>query len=69
MNPIVVRKNSRESYRLAWETFEGNRFLDLRIYYDDGSGELKPSRKGLSIKPEVIPAIIEALGIAKDGAQ
>lgn len=59
--PVVIPKNSRESYRLAWEEYEGNRFLDLRVYYTDATGELKPTRKGLAIKPTAIPEIVAAL--------
>ena len=63
--PVIIRKNSRESYRVAWETFEGREFLDLRIYYEAGSGELKPTRKGVAINRAALPEIIAALKAAQ----
>lgn len=65
--PVILRKNARESYRLAWETYEGHEFLDLRIYYAAGEGELKPTKKGVAINRQVLPALIEALQAAQEG--
>jgi hypothetical protein len=60
--PILIPKNARESYRIGWEEFEGHHFIDLRVYYRDGDGELKPSRKGVAIKPERLAEVCAALG-------
>jgi hypothetical protein len=60
--PILIPKNTRESYRIAWEEFEGHRFVDLRLYYFTAEGELKPSRKGVAIRPEALAEICAALG-------
>jgi hypothetical protein len=38
--------------------------LDLRIFYEDGP-DLKPSRKGITVRPDQIDELIEALQMAK----
>jgi len=70
MEPVLIEKNLRETYRIGWEVYQGNRFIDFRIYFDDGSGELKPTKKGMSIKASAIPEIVQALeAMARGGAQ
>ncbi|KAI0982567.1 hypothetical protein GJ496_000758 [Pomphorhynchus laevis] len=32
--------------------FRGNQYVDIREYYTDSNGELKPTKKGISLKPE-----------------
>jgi len=63
--PVIIRKNARESYRLAWETYEGNRFLDLRVFFTAPDGELRPSRKGVALNGAALPEIIAALQAAQ----
>lgn len=58
------RRNAREFIRIAWDEFEGNRYLDLRTFYEDGP-DLKPSKKGLTLRADQIDTMIEALQMAK----
>lgn len=42
--------------------FEGRRFLDIRRYYlERGTGELKPTRKGIAINERALGALSSAL--------
>lgn len=46
-------KNGRgEVVRAALTTFGGRRLIDLRVYYTDADGALKPTKKGVSIAVE-----------------
>ena len=55
-------KNSREEIRLSLSEFKGELRADLRTWYDPRErGERKPSREGVSLRIEHIPALIEAL--------
>lgn len=56
----TTRRNARDHLRLAWDAFEGHSFLDIRIFYEDG-GDLKPSRKGVTIRPERLAEFRQAL--------
>ena len=55
------QKNTAERVRLTWETYKGIRFLDVRAYYEDSDGELKPTKKGIAIAPDKIDALIDLL--------
>jgi len=55
------QKNTAERVRLTFETYKGVKFVDVRAYYEDGDGELKPTKKGIAIAPDKIEALIELL--------
>ena len=44
-----IKKNSNEVYRISEKEYEGYRFIDVRIYYQEKTQEWKPTRKGISI--------------------
>ena len=61
-----IKKNSNEVYRISEKEYEGYRFIDVRIYYQDRkTQEWKPTTKGISIMPnnteEIINGIIKAM--------
>jgi hypothetical protein len=56
-----IPKNQREVYRVFERTYKGHRLVDIRTWYDDlTTGELRPG-KGVSIKAECLPQILDAL--------
>ena len=63
-----IKKNSNEVYRISEKEYEGYRFIDVRIYYQDRkTQEWKPTTKGISIMPnnaeEIINGIIKAMEV------
>lgn len=61
----VVFKNKREAVRIALEEYRGNAYIDLRIFFNSGDGDLRPSGKGIAVAPRLIPAMIAALQAAQ----
>ena len=65
MPEIEIRKNATETIRVAPTRYKDNDLLDVRVYYEDATGEKKPSRKGLCLRPEtwqeLLPMIKDAL--------
>jgi hypothetical protein len=60
-------KNSRETIRIHVQEYMGTVFLDLREFYKDRStGELKPSRSGLTVKPELFAELLHGVVSAAD---
>ena len=61
---VEIQKNSREVIRIEESEYEGHKFVDCRIYYDD-KGEYRATKKGISfshkIAQEVVEAIIETM--------
>jgi len=57
-----IKKNSSEVYRIYEKEYEGYRFIDVRIYYQDRkTQEWKPTQKGISIMPNNAGQIIEGI--------
>tara|TARA_Y100000034_G_scaffold122417_1_gene167853 strand:- start:149 stop:442 length:294 start_codon:yes stop_codon:yes gene_type:complete len=65
----VFTKNSRESIVIAETTFNGYDLIDIRTFYDD-KGELKPTRKGVTLRKEKLDEFVALLTkFAKDAAK
>jgi hypothetical protein len=61
-----IEKNQKEKIRVSIEEFKGHRFCDVRVYFEDESGDWNPSKKGLTIAPHLIDDVIEALKVASN---
>lgn len=58
---INIPKNAREVVRIHRENYRGHDLISVRVYFDAGGGEMRPSKKGLAIQASLAPALIEAL--------
>ena len=58
---IVLEKNSRESLVINQSEFKGVKLVDIRVFYKDEAGDLKPTKKGVSVRLEQLDALIKAL--------
>ena len=48
--------------RVQKSSFKGHDFIDVRkFYFDEESGELRPTKKGISISPDLVPQVLEAI--------
>ena len=63
MSRTVIEKNSRESIVVSETTHMGYDLVDVRIFYKDEAGELKPTRKGVSLHREQVGDVIKALSV------
>ena len=62
MERTVIEKNSRESIVVSETEYKGNKYVDVRVFYKDGPEKtLKPTRKGVSIRPEQVAELVAAL--------
>ena len=46
--------------RALLQTWKGRKYLDLRLWYDDG-GEYKPTKKGIRIGADLTEELVELL--------
>jgi len=56
-----VEKNTKERIRVSIEEYKSHKFIDCRVYFEDATGELKPSKKGITLNEETIDEVIELL--------
>jgi hypothetical protein len=54
-------KNPTEEVRVSLSSYKGKQYLDLRIYYLGDDGEFHPSKKGITIAPELLDELEEAV--------
>ena len=62
----VIEKNSRESFVVSETEYKGNKYVDIRVFYKDTDSTLKPTRKGVSIRPEKVAELRDALAAFVD---
>ena len=66
MERTVIEKNSRESIVVSQTEYKGNKYVDVRVFYKDTDGSLKPTRKGVSVRPEKVAELVAALSALVD---
>jgi hypothetical protein len=55
-------KNNSETVRVAPTSFQGHDLIDIRIYARNFStGEMGPTKKGISLNVDIVPELIDAL--------
>ena len=54
-------KNERESVRVLVSEYEGRCIVDARVWYRDKAGELKPTRRGLTLDIKHVGPLADAL--------
>jgi hypothetical protein len=65
MQIAEIEKNRTERIRISLAEYNGHRFIDCRVYYQDKKdGEWLPSKKGMAMGPDVVDEVIEGLKVA-----
>ena len=57
----VIKKNSRESIVVSKNVFNNIPLVDIRIHYKDENGDLKPTRKGISVREDILDDVVSTL--------
>lgn len=57
----TLPKNTRESITVMLRSFKGHQFCDVRIVVEGKNGAPQPTGKGVAIKPDTLPALIDLL--------
>ena len=55
-----IQKNSREIIRISESEYQGNKFIDCRIFYDD-NGEWRPTKKRITIRHRKAQEVVEGI--------
>ncbi len=69
MHIATIQKNKIDTLEVAFKVFQGVRYLDIRIYSQfDEKDEKQPTKKGVTLKPDQIYELREALEKAEAAA-
>jgi hypothetical protein len=55
-----INKGKGEIIRVEVGEFKGKKLLNIRVWYTDEAGEYKPTKKGITIAPELYAKVKEA---------
>jgi hypothetical protein len=47
------KRNAEDTLRVSLSVFKGKSYIDIRLFYEDANGELQPTKKGVTITPEL----------------
>ncbi|WP_062561005.1 transcriptional coactivator p15/PC4 family protein [Paracoccus aminovorans] len=65
----IIKKNGREEIRITAENFKGHDLINIRVWFDDGTGTMRPGKQGMAFRLDLLPTVMETLGKAsKSGA-
>ena len=56
-----IPKNKTETIVISEKEFRGNQEIDIRVFYKDDNEELKPTKKGVMIKKDLIGEVRDAI--------
>ena len=60
-----INKNPIEKIRVTISDYKNHRFLDVRVYFEDDSGEWRPTKKGIAISKDNLEPLIKLLNEGK----
>jgi len=61
-----IERNATEELQIAINEYKGKQYVDLRIFYTNDEGDTwNPTKKGVTVAPDKIDDVIEALTKAK----
>ena len=54
-------KSPTEQIQVSLSEYKGKTYVDLRIYYKANDGEYRPTKKGITLSPDLLPELGEAV--------
>lgn len=63
---LELPRGPKECLRVCISEFKGREYCDVRVWYIDRDGVTRPGKSGITLRPDAIPAVIEALQAAQD---
>lgn len=58
---LAIPRGRGKELRISLSEFKGATYVDLRTWYESDGGDIKPTREGVSFRPEHLAAVIKAL--------
>lgn len=61
---IAQLEKGEDVVRVALTEFRNRQYIEIRTYYMADDGEWKPTRKGITLNPDLMQEVHDALGAA-----
>ncbi|MBZ5588134.1 MAG: transcriptional coactivator p15/PC4 family protein [Acidobacteriia bacterium] len=59
------QRNAEDTLRVSLSTFKGRTYVDVRLFYTSDTGELLPTKKGVTVTPDLWDAFRAAIAAAE----
>lgn len=63
------KKGAGEIVRATIGEFRGRKTVGIRIFYEDVSGEWKPTKKGITLTSDLFPELKKAVDLMNEGIE
>ncbi len=57
----TIEKNVDEEIRVSLREYKGHSFIDIRVYWKPPDGEPGPTKKGVTLNPDLFPEFKKAV--------
>jgi len=58
---VHIEKNESTHICVARSEYKGRPYIDVRTYVQNDLGDFLPTKKGVTVSPELLPSLIAAL--------
>lgn len=65
----IIPKNANEKIHIGLDQYQKHNLAFIRIYYNSGDADWRPTKKGLSVKVTLLNDVIQGLEKAREQAQ
>ncbi len=65
----VIPKNGREELRISLSEYRGTRLVNLRVWYNGTTGEMKPGKDGFAIRIDLLADLADGVSRALEEAR
>ncbi len=66
---IADFEKGEDVVRVSLSEFKGRQYVNVRIYYMNEEGEWRPTRKGITLSPDMMRDVHKAVGEALDALE
>jgi len=60
-----IERSETEKLHIELSNYKGRDFVSIRIYYLADNGEWRPTKKGVTVRPDQLDELVGILGEAK----
>lgn len=60
-----ILKGETEKINVSLNEYKGFKYVDIRLYFQDEEGDWHPTKKGITVSPNKVDALIGLLNKAK----
>ncbi|SAK42996.1 hypothetical protein AWB76_00494 [Caballeronia temeraria] len=61
---VDIQKSPTQRIRVSHRCFKGRQYVDVRLLVVNAAGDFVPTQKGLMVRPELLPQVIQGLTLA-----